>query len=114
MEQDLAERSLARMLLLGMIGISLLIALALGAHFFFAQQADFNSTSEALRQRALAEQQTLLQRQLESIKQDLDYRRRSAELVLRAEIQQRVEHAYSIASSLYQSNRGRKGCCSQH
>ena len=107
MEQDLAERSLARMLLLGMIGISLLIALALGAHFFFAQQADFNSTSEALRQRALAEQQTLLQRQLESIKQDLDYRRRSAELVLRAEIQQRVEHAYSIASSLYQSNRGR-------
>ena len=55
-----------------------------------AQQADFTSTSAALRQRALAEQETLLLRQIEAIKQDLDYRRSSTESVLRAEIQQRV------------------------
>lgn len=62
MVKDLTERRLARILLLGMVGISLLIALALGAYFFVAQQADFTSTSAALRQRALAEQETLLLR----------------------------------------------------
>ncbi|WP_333583994.1 cache domain-containing protein, partial [Rivihabitans pingtungensis] len=107
MVKDLTERRLARILLLGMVGISLLIALALGAYFFVAQQADFTSTSAALRQRALAEQETLLLRQIEAIKQDLDYRRSSTESVLRAEIQQRVDHAVDIANTLYQRNRGR-------
>ena len=107
MVKDLTERRLARILLLGMVGISLLIALALGTYFFVAQQADFTSTSAALRQRALAEQETLLLRQIEAIKQDLDYRRSSTESVLRAEIQQRVDHAVDIANTLYQRNRGR-------
>ena len=49
---------------------------------------------------------TLLLRQIEAIKQDLDYRRSSTESVLRAEIQQRVDHAVDIANTLYQRNRG--------
>ncbi|MCK6436532.1 bifunctional diguanylate cyclase/phosphodiesterase [Rivihabitans pingtungensis] len=106
MVKDLTERRLARILLLGMVGMSLLIALLLGGYYFVVQRHDFDGVMVTLRQRALQEQQTLLKREAEAIGQDLDYRRGNAESVLRAEIQQRVDHAVSIAETIYRLNHG--------
>lgn len=75
MVKDLTERRLARILLLGMVGMSLLIALLLGGYYFVVQRHDFDGVMVTLRQRALQEQQTLLKREAEAIGQDLDYRR---------------------------------------
>ena len=107
MEKDVTAQSLARLQLWAMVGISLLVALVLGLYFFLAQRADFDSTLSAVKARALQEQQNLLTKQIDAIRHDLDYRRSSTESILRREIQQRVDHAYSIADSLYQQNQGR-------
>lgn len=105
MFKEPTEHSLARIQLVGMLGISLLISLVFSFYFLWAQHEDFDSTLTSIKERVLLEQQNLLAKQIETIQNDLDYRRSNTELILRREIRQRVNDAYQIAESIYQKNR---------
>ena len=105
MFKDPTEHSLARIQLIGMLGISLLISCVFSLYFLWAQREDFDSTLTSVKERVLLEQQNILAKQIETIQNDLDYRRSNTESILRREIRQRVNDAYQIADSIYQKNR---------
>jgi len=102
------EKSLSRLQLVGMLALVLVFTLGLGIHFTLQDERDFESGLQALEQETLAQQQSLLEAEVDAKRNYLEYVRSRTETVLKAELKAQVDQAYQMADAIYRQEKGKR------
>ncbi|GBG01388.1 hypothetical protein AZSI13_07150 [Azospira sp. I13] len=102
------EKSLSRLQLVGMLALVLVFTLGLGIHFTLQDERDFESGLQALEQETLAQQQSLLEAEVDAKRNYLEYVRSRTETVLKAELKAQVDQAYQMAEAIYRQEKGKR------
>ncbi len=96
------ERSLTRRHLLGTLGIVLVLTLALGGFFSWRSAQDYQASIARVAQAVTANQQTLLQAELDSAVSFIEFTQTRTEDALRKSLRERVDTAMQVARAIYQ------------
>jgi len=89
----------------GMLGIVLLLIFGIFGHFIYLNKLSFNSQVNTLAHDSYRQQQQQISAEVAAAKSYISYMHDSANRELRLQAKAKVDHAYSIANSLYQQQK---------
>ena len=102
------EKSLPRLQLIGMLTLVLVFTLGLGVHFTLQHERDFEASLAALEAETLAQQQSLLEAEVDSKRNYLEFVRSRTESVLKTSLKVQVDQALRLAEAIYAQEKGRR------
>ena len=102
------EKSLPRLQLIGMLTLVLVFTLGLGIHFTLQHERDFEASLAALEAETLAQQQSLLEAEVDSKRNYLEFVRSRTESVLKTSLKVQVDQALRLAEAIYAQEKGRR------
>ena len=107
MKIEINARRLPGLQMLGMLLVALLFSLIVSGYFLYTLNTQKQQQLAGLEQEVLAQQEALLNSELDATINYIEYMRAKTELLLQDESRLHVEQAISIAKSIYQESKGR-------
>jgi len=101
------EQSLSRWQLVGMLVLVLVFTLGLGVHFTLQHKRDLEGGLATLERETLTQQQSLLEAEVQSNRDYLEFVRSRTEMVLKASLKTQVDQAFAIAETIYRQEKGK-------
>ncbi|WP_334156828.1 bifunctional diguanylate cyclase/phosphodiesterase [Oryzomicrobium sp.] len=102
------EKSLPRLQLFGMLALVLVFTLGMGLYFTWQHVRDFQAGMAGLERETLAQQQSLLEAELDSNRNYLEFVRSRTEEVLKESLKAEVDQAFQVVEALYRQEKGRR------